>query len=193
MTKARELLDTRPNELTLDSGVVVRIKPFPAGLYQALATKAAKLHPTPEPPKRQVEVVDGFEEVDDFDDPVYVTAKAEAEKARAELLAEAVLDFCVDVDASQYQSEIARLGKYADLPADPNELRVAFLELYALRTKRDYARVMASATEQVLVDDAEVEQRLENFRGQVERAKGNGATPSGADEGVGLGVQQPGA
>ena len=193
MTKARELLDARPNELTLDSGVVVRIKPFPAGLYQALTVKAGKLHPTPEPPKKTVEVVDGTEEVDDFDDPVYLTAKAEAEKARAELLAEAVLDFCVEVDMAQYQSELTRLAKYSDLPTDPDELRVAFLTLYALRTKRDYARVMASATEQVLVDDDEVARRLDSFRGQVERAKGNGAKPSGADEGVGVEVQRKGA
>lgn len=192
MTKARELLEHRPVEIELDSGVVVRIRPFPAGLYQALTVKASRLHPLPEPPKKKIEVVDGTEEVDDFDDPAYVAAKADAERERGTLLAEAVLDFCVEVDLDKYAGELTRLEKYSDIPTNPDERRVAFLTLYAMRTKRDYSRVMAEATMQVLVDDDEVARRLDSFRGQVERATGNGSSPSGADEGVGLAVQRKG-
>lgn len=184
MSKTRGLLKHELEELTLDSGVVVHIAPFPAGLYQAIANKATRLHPMPSPPMKEVQTVTGPESVEDLDNPEYLAAKQAAETARNTLLGEAVLDMCVQVDMAEHEDELRRLAKYADLSDDSDERRLAFLQMYALRTVRDYQRVMASATAQTLVSDPEVAERLASFQRPLERPEGGNSQAPGADEGI---------
>lgn len=183
MTKARELLETGPEKITLSSGVTVRVAPFPAELWSDLNAKAWKEFPDPDPPKKVIKVVDGTEEVDDEADPSYVKAKKEARKARNNLLGDAIFDLSVEVDLDQYTGQLKRLERYTDLPEDPDDLRIAFLKKYALRTIRDWEAVTVSAVSQMMVSDPEVAERLKFFRREVERAAAADADAPGAAEG----------
>lgn len=186
MTKARELLNEKQvgETYTLSSGVTVQVVPFPAGLWEKINRKALHDFPDPEPPKKEITVVDGTEEVDDLLDPDYVSAKAEAERQRSNLLGEAIIDLCIQVDLSQYEAKIKHLEKY-DLepyPEDNEEKRVRFLIDYALRTRGDYETVMVSATTQMTISDPEVAERLKSFQREMEGTTDNGNSPSGSVE-----------
>ena len=177
MTEARELLKTGPEEIKLSSGVTVRVAPFPAGLWTALNARAFEKFPDPELPKKTIPVVDGTEEVDDLSNPEYLEAKAQAARDRNNLLGEAIIDLCIQVDLEPWEGTIGRLGKYSDeYPEDADDRRVRFLTEFALRTRADYEAVMVSATTQMMVSDPEVAQRLKFFRRQVA-----GAAPDDAD------------
>jgi hypothetical protein len=181
--KARELIKNYEDK-ELSSGVMVRIRPFPPGLFESINTQAFRLYPNPVPPKKIIKVVDGEEEIDDVNNPEYLKTMQEIERKRSNLLGEAVLDLCIEVlDFDQYENVIKRLQRYSgDFPEDKDERRLKFLTDFALRTKGDYEIVMVSATTQTMVDDPEVRERIEFFRGQVARATDNGADASGSDE-----------
>lgn len=190
MTKTREMLKSGPEELTLSSGVTVHVAPFPAGLWASLNSTGFERFPDPEPPRKTVEVVDGTEEVDDLKDPVYLAAKAEAERERNNLLGEAIIDLCVQVDMEPWAATVKRLERYTGkYPRDEDDRRVKFLTEYALRTRGDYEAVMVSATTQMMVSDPEVAARLKFFRREVEGAAGDDADAPGADEGERVDVQ----
>lgn len=180
--KARELIKNF-EERELSSGVMVRIRPFPPGLFESINSQAFRLYPDPVAPKKTIKVVDGTEEVDDLSNPDYLAAVEEVGRKRSGLLGEAVLDLCVEVDIEPYAAIIKRLEKYSgEFPDDPEERKLKFLTDYALRTKGDYESVMVSATTQTMIDDPEVAERIEFFRSQVAGAKANGTTPSSPDE-----------
>ncbi|NIU78072.1 MAG: hypothetical protein GWN71_32320, partial [Gammaproteobacteria bacterium] len=69
--KTEELLEPGPEEITLSGGAVVLVSPFPLDLWWDLQARAREDHPDPAPPKKQIKVVDGTEEVDDLENPEY--------------------------------------------------------------------------------------------------------------------------
>lgn len=183
MSKARELIEeTVESEVTLSSGVTIKILPFPAGLYRKIQKKAMQDHPEPDPPQKTIEVVDGTEEIDDIENEDYQAALAAAQTARNNLLLEAILDLCVEVDMDRWQPVVKRLAHYdVDFPEDPIEQKIEFLNMYALRTRGDYELVTVIATAQTIASDPEVAERIKTFRGQMARTASNGADASSAD------------
>jgi len=162
--------------------VQVTILPFPSQLYPRLNAKALAEHPDPEPPTKTIEVVDGTEEVPDEEDEGYQAALQEARSARQALLLEAILDFCVEVDMGEWEEQIARLERYVgELPDDPVERKIEFLNQFALRTKGDYELVATTATAQMMAGSPEVAQRLKSFRDQMAQPADNDADAPGAD------------
>lgn len=190
MSKARELIKSESGEeVCLSSGVVVRVVPFPAGLWERINEKALKQFPEPIPPKKTIKVVDGTEEVDDLSNPEYLTAKSESESARSNLLGEAVIDLCIKLSLTEWEEQIKRMEKYTEpYPPDPEDRRVRFLTDYALRSKGDYEKIMVSAITQMAIGDKDIGERLSNFRSEMARATDNGSTPSGATEVVRLDI-----
>lgn len=184
--KARELLKngTEPEEITLSSGVVVSVTAFPVGLFEDLNIKGLELYPDPVPPKKAVATLGGDEMVDDLKNPAYISKKNEAANNRNNLLAEAILDLCVQVDLTPWESVIKKLEKYSPaFSSDADERKLEFLTRYALRGKPDYEVVTVSAMAQMIADDAEVAKRLESFRDQMERATASNNETPGAPEG----------
>jgi hypothetical protein len=178
--------DGERREMTLDSGVKVRYGPFPSGLYFDIMARALDEHPDPEPPMKEIKVVDGTEEVEDPDDPDYQQKLKVARLARYNLLGEAALDLCVEVvgGLEQYEPVIERIGKkYATDPApdDPDDRKVWFLSKYGMSTRRDWdlIRKIQSFSQ---VEDEEVRRRVEFFRGDVAGAEGDGPDAPGAAE-----------
>lgn len=183
-------------EKTLSSGVTVRVLPFPAGLWDKINAQILEEYPDPIPPKKTITVLGGTEEVDDLDDPEYkekaATTKKERDTASGNIIGEATLDLCVEVDLTPYTNIIKRLEKYSGkFPADSDERRVRFLAEYALRSRGDYEVVTFSAVTQMTIGDKEVAGRISNFQDNLAGpgAHDNGA--SGAPEIVGLEVVEP--
>jgi hypothetical protein len=183
MSKARELLEeTLESELTLSSGVTVTILPFPSQLYPKLNARALREHPDPEPPMKIIEVVDGTEEVPDEEDEGYQEALREARNARQNLLLEAILDFCVEVDMDEWGDELARLERYiGTLPEDPVDRKIEFLNQFAMRTRGDYELVATTATAAMMAGSPEVAERLKSFRGEMAQPAGDDADAPGVD------------
>lgn len=191
--KARELLENGngPEEKTLSSGVVVSIAAFPVGLFEDLNVKSIELYPDPPPPKKTIKTLGGDEEIDNLDDPDYLAEVRKVKNQRGALISEAVLDICVQLDLTPWESTIRRLEKYAPkFSDDPEERRLEFLTRYALRGKSDYTLVVTSAMAQMIADDAEVAKRLESFRDQVEGAAASDNETPSAPEGERVEVQQ---
>jgi len=183
VSKARELLEeTLERDVTLSSGVQIKILPFPSQLYPKLNARALSEHPDPDPPTKTVEVVDGTEEVPDTENEDYQQALREAQSARQAILLEAILDFCVEVDMDKWEDEVARLERYiGQLPEDPVERKIEFLNQFALRTKGDYELVATTATAAMMTGNPEVAERLKSFRGQMAQPAGDDADAPGPD------------
>jgi NADH:ubiquinone oxidoreductase subunit E len=183
MSKARKLIEEElSSELTLSSGVAVTILPFPSQLYPKLNARALAEHPDPEPPMKTVEVVDGTEEVPDEENEEYQEALREARNARQSLLLEAILDFCVEVDMDQWGDELARLERYVgEMPEDPVDRKIEFLNQFAMRTRGDYELVATTATAQMMAGSPEVAERLKSFRGEMAQPAGDDADAPGVD------------
>lgn len=178
-------LDENAEDLiTLSSGVTVAVLPFPTDLWPRLNARTFQEFPEPVPPKKKIKVVDGFEEIDDTDDPEYQAAAQRTAMSRINMLGEAVMDLCVRVDLEAYKRETALLAKYRDepLPEDPDTLKMVFLADYALRTPEDTTAVVSSATSRMFTSDPEVAERLRFFRRKVARPAGGQPTPPGPDE-----------
>ena len=175
-------------KITLSSGVEVTVLPIPPGLIQQIQ----RGHPDEKPPKKTITVLGGTEEVDNLDDQEYRAAQLAIERERNGKLGEAVVEFCLELDMSKYDSTIKRLEKIVSpFPVDPDERRIRFLYEYALRTIGDYSITQAIAIEQISFTDEEVKERISSFQSNLARTAANGATPSGADEGERVEVEQP--
>jgi hypothetical protein len=162
-------------ELTLDSGVTVTVRPFPAGLFEKVQARALEDFPDPEPPMKEIPVVDG-------DDPEYREQKELAERKRMERLGEACLDLCVSADLEKWEPTIRRLERYAGpFPEDPDERQLEFLTSYALSTADDWQNVLISSINQTVIGSPEVAERLKLFRRKVEGPAAVDADASGAD------------
>jgi hypothetical protein len=172
-------------KMTLSSGVTVLYGPFPHGLYWDIMARALDDYPDPEPPKKEIEVLGGTEEVDDEDDPDYKLELGTARAKRAHLMGEAALEFCVEVvEPEDWERLCDRVAaKYAkeQPPEDPDEKRAWFLAKYAIRTKEDWDLVR-NIQKFSQIEEKEVEQRAEFFRGEVEGAEDPGADAPGAAE-----------
>lgn len=186
MSKAKDRLNPGPEEIQTSSGVTVVVSPFPADLWNDVQAKALRDNPDPEPPVVIIETAgkegDNTEQVEDFDDPEYQLALAEAQNERNSFIGEAILDLCVDVDMGANEDKIRRLTKYTELPEDQDDKRITFLMKYVLRNRADYERVMVSATTQMAVSDPEVVERLNFFRSEMARkTAGEAETSSNQD------------
>lgn len=168
MSENAELYEGFERVDDLPSGVELIVRPFPAGLWPHLQARSLEKYPDPPMPKKTIKVVDGTEEVDNPKDEDYIRACNIAGNRRYVMWADAALDICVEVDLERYAGEIKKLGKYADLPEDPDELRLAFLKLYALRSAVDRERVVMSAINQTVIGAPEVARRLGFFRREME-------------------------
>lgn len=191
MRKSKKLLNDGPEEIVLDSGVKVRVSPFPAGLYEKVQAKSFVDFPDPIPPKKIIKVVDGEEEVDDLHNAEYLAEKDEVERKRNTRLGEAVYDICVEViDMEKWEGKIKRLEKHqGPFPEDPDDRQLEFLTSFAMSTAGDYEKVTTSAISQTMIKDPEVAERLDQFQNQVERASSAGAQPSGPNDTQRLGIQ----
>lgn len=170
-------------EITFSSGAKVHIKPFPTGLYWDLMDKLHTDFSDPPPPKKTIEVVDGTEEVDDFDNEKWKQDCQEAEGKRTEKFALAVMDLCVEltIDDKSLDEEIERFLKYtnAEVPQNQFEKKVFYLEKYAIRSRSDYEEMLLTATEETVIEDPEVSERIKSFQRQVEGSKSsNNDAPS---------------
>lgn len=189
--KFKKYLNNGPEEILLDSGVTIYVRPFPPGLYEKIQARALIDHPDPVPPKKEIEVVDGTEIIDNPDDETYQAEVTAIERKRNEILGEAVYDLCVDIqDAEKWEPMVKRLEKYqGPFPEDPDERKLEFLTSFALATAGDYERVMASAIGQTLIRDPEVSNRLQSFRGEMEGTADSDPNASGPDGNERLAVQ----
>ena len=172
-------------ELEFSSGVKVIYGPFPQGLYWDIMSNALDEYPDPEVPKREIEVLIGTEEVDDLENPEYVAALNHARLARFGVLTKAVLDMCVEVEGwpEQWESAVEKAAQYSadPPPEDPDKFKVWFLEKWAIRTREDW-KIVGKVQRFSQIDDEEVRQRAEFFRGDVEGAESPGVDAPGPAE-----------
>lgn len=180
MTRARELLGQSGEDLTLSSGVTVHVVPFPADLNKSISAYAFKQFPDPTPPKKQVAVVDGTEEVDDLDNAEYLAEKARAEAGRSKIISEAFIDLSVNVDLAKYEADIKRIERYTGAyPEDPTERKLKFLTEFAIRTVTDYQAISFSVMQQTGISEEDVAERLDLFRSEVARPEDKQTAPPG--------------
>jgi len=173
-------------EQELSSGVTVLYGPFPHGLYFDVMGRALEEHPDPEPPTREIEVVDGTEEVEDLDDPAYRAALEKARLARWNLLGEAALEMCVEVKGGlgPWEPVIQRIAdKFSSdpLPEDPIGRKAWFLAKFAMRTRDDW-KLIGKIQRFSQIDDEEVRRKAEQFPGDVAGPEGDGADAPGPAE-----------
>lgn len=186
-TSPKELSEGYKEEI-LSSGVKVKILPFPARLWEKIHERVLREIPEVKPPKKTINVLGGTEEVDNLTDKEYLATKKDTDQSRqrlqGELLGEATLDLCVEVDITPHLAEIKRVAKYGgdDLPTDENELKIYFLNTLALRNLADYQKVISTAIQLMAVGDTEVAERIESFRDNMARATHNGVSSPGANE-----------
>lgn len=192
-SKARELVEKEKQSgesRVMSSGVEIIVRPFPGGLWEKINARARRDFPDPVPPKKTIEVLGGTEEVDDYSDADYLEKKRLSELGRNNFLGEAILDLCVDLDMSKWQSRIKRIEMRSELyPEDEDDRRVRFLSEYAIRSAGDWQFVFASAVEQTQTTDPEVLERIDSFQRQVERNQTNGASSSSVEEVERLDIQ----
>lgn len=175
-------------EEVLSSGVKVKILPFPARLWEKIHERALREFPEVKPPKKTINVLGGTEEIDDFKNPEYLVTKSETDKQRnglqSKLIGEATLDLCIEVDIQPYEAELKRIAKYSDevLPIGETELKIYFLESFALRSRGDYERVVSMAAGLMAVGDKEVAERINSFRDNLAQSTPNGTHAPGLDE-----------
>lgn len=169
-------------EWTFSSGVTVLYGPFPQNAYWDIMARALELHPDPEPPQKEIEVLGGTEMMDDEDDPAYQAALQAARVGRYDHLAGAVLDLCVELkDPAGMEAGIARAERWTKDPApdDPDDRKRWFLSKFAIRTPEDWGIVRA-VQRFSQVEDEEVAAQAEFFPGDVEGDEGAGADAPGA-------------
>jgi len=177
-------------EYTASSGITVQVRPLPGGAYRKLQMRALEEHPDAVPPKKEIATAfNETETVDDLDDPAYQAAQAAAERARENIVGEAILEWCVDLDLEPYRGQVARLEKQlGPYPEDEHERRLRFLEDWVLRTDEDYREVTFLAISQALIDDKEVAERLRFFRRPLARDTDSKPDAPGPDGEVGVDV-----
>lgn len=181
---------------TLSSGVVVRILPFSAKLFDNIQQRGLRKYPDPTPPKKIIKVVNGTEEIDDYSNAEYLAEKDRIEKERnnftGTLIGEATLDMCCQVDLKAWQKQIERLKNYDDkVPEDSEDLRIWFLQNYAIRGRADYERVSTTALTLMAVGDGEVLKRIESFRSEMEGPTPNGTKASSSTEDIRMDLESP--
>jgi hypothetical protein len=175
-------------EEVLSSGVKVKILPFPARLWEKIHERVLREFPEVKPPKKTINVLGGTEEIDDLKAPDYLVTKIEVDRQRnaqqSKLVGEATLDLCVEVDPTPYLPELKRAAVYGGeiIPSDETELKIYFLETFALRSRGDYERVISMAAALMAVGDAEVAERINSFRDNLAQPTPNGTDAPGADE-----------
>jgi len=186
-TSPKELNEGYVEEV-LSSGVKVKILPFPARLWEKIHERVLREFTEVKPPKKTINVLGGTEEVDDLKDLEYLATKNETDKQRnaqqSKLIGEATLDLCVEVDVRPYEAELKRIAVYSGdtLPTEATELKIYFLESFALRSRGDYERVVSMAAGLMAVGDAEVAERINSFRDNLAQSTPNGTHAPGADE-----------
>lgn len=166
---------------TFSSGYTVRYGPFPYSIYWDVMARALQEHPDPDPPMRVIDTVTGPEEIEDLENPEYLAAKQTAEIERGRVLSQAALELCVELEDDP-EPIIARLSaKYLKTlpPDDPMERKVWFLTKFAIRTKKDWG-IVRQIQRYSQIEDEEVRDRVEFFRGDVEGAEDPGADAPGA-------------
>jgi hypothetical protein len=162
------------------AGVELRYGPFPGALYWDIMSRALREFPDPVPPKKIIEVLDGTEEIDNLDDPEYMNALAAARMGRHGILGEAALEMCVEI-MTDWEPIVERLTDrwvVEPPPADVRERKLWFLSKYALRTSKDWSIIRKIRTFSQ-IEDEEVQQRIEFFRGDVEGSESPGPDASG--------------
>lgn len=195
--KSRGLTATRDFEdIKMSSGVMIRVLPFPLGIYEKIQANVISNYSDPIPPKKTIQVVDGEEEVDDLTDPVYLAEKERVDREKkqytAEHIMEHLLDFCLEIlpGLDHYESTIARLEKlHGQFPVDPYDRRREFIKTFAVAKKSEYERLAFASLSLSLIDDPEVAERLRVFRGDLARSADIEPDASGPDEDERLEVQ----
>lgn len=177
--KSRDPKNKVGEDITLSSGVVVNVTALAPGLIQQIQ----KDNPDAVPPKKTINVLGGTELVDDLNDPDYKEKQKAIETVRNGKLGEAVIEFCLSLNMSQYDGLIKRLEKVVSpYPTDLDERQTRFLYEYALKKADDYSLVITSALEQISISDKEVQERIATFQSGIQGHQANGATSPGPDE-----------
>ncbi len=183
--KSRELKGEW-EDFKMSSGVELRVRPFPIGIFEKINADMLGEFPDIEPPKKTIQVVDGTEEVDDVNNPEYIEKSKEIDSKRqhynSERILSYMLDFCIDVlpDIDHWESTIKRLEKHqGEFPTDLYDRRQEFLTSFAIVSKSDYEKLTFSTMAQSLIDDPEVAERLRSFQSNLEGStNSNSDTPS---------------
>lgn len=140
--------------ILLDSGETAKVSPLSFYAQQDILARLNEQYPLPDPeayklPNPEEDPIPGMEFLPANENPAYVEAGIAANKQRLKGFREALIDLCVEFEASRedmisrHARAIARLRKYADIPQD---------EWYATL----YYAVLTSAIEiQMLVNAAQ--------------------------------------
>lgn len=170
---------------TTSAGIDLLYGPFPGALYWDIMARALELFPDPDPPMKTIEVVDGTEQVEDLDDQEYKTKLAQAQLERHGFMGEAMLEMCIKIvtpDWEKIAERIADKWLKDPLPDNTEDRKVWFLGKYALRTPKDW-EIYSKIRRFSQIEDDEVRQRTEFFRGDVAGDEGTGPNaPRPAEE-----------
>ncbi len=176
-------------DITMSSGVELRIRPFPIGIFEKINEDMLEEYPDIKPPKKTIPVLDGTEEVDDETNPEYLEKVKENEQGRTRFSGDRtlayMLDFCIEVlpNLDHWESTIKRLEKHqGPFPDDSYDKRKEFLTSYAIGSKSDYEKLTFSTMAQSLIDDPEVAKRLKSFRSDMARSTNSNSDAPGSIE-----------
>lgn len=177
----------------MSSGVELRVRPFPIGIFEKINADMLEENPDIEIPKKTIKVAgkegDTTEEIDDINNPEYleklkVTSK-KRERYSSERILAYMLDFCIDVlpDLDHWESKIERLEKHqGPFPDDLYDRRQEFLTSFAIVSKSDYEKLTFSTMAQSFIDDPEVAERMRNFQSNLEQSNNSSPDASGSIE-----------
>lgn len=157
-------------KVLLSSGIEVFVKSMPSGLWFKTNRAALTQYPDPEIPTKTIKVVDGEETIENPQDEKYLEEVGEVETSRAEILANIILDICVSFTLTSEHEDIIKIIESTlneKFPKNKKERTKEFLLTYALADQGDYTLVYTLAQEQMIVSDAEVQDRINSFRGQM--------------------------
>lgn len=181
-------------EITLSSGIRVRVTAFPVYLHRKIERKIEDEFEIPDPPLKTVKTVDGEETVEDPNNPDYLAEveqiKRQRNNRKAELLGEAVCDLSVEVvtDEDEVEQIIRRVEKYTQpFPQDPNDRRVEFLTSFAIKTTDDYQALITTSINLMVrtqvTTKEEVDKEIESFPGDLEGIETPETNSPGVTEG----------
>lgn len=161
-----------PREVTLSSGIVLKVKPMPPLLLNAVANSM----PEPEVPLVHIADDDRWEE--NKNDPGYVKALAEMTAKRELATINLILAVCTEVGSLPHDrvgpesDDWLFIPEMAGIEVDASNARaryIAWLRFYALETQQDLMQANSLPILLAGISEGEVAEVMNSFRRREER------------------------
>lgn len=161
-----------PREVTLSNGIVLKVKPMPPLLLNAVANSM------PEPEVPQVHIADDDRWEDNPNDPAYQKALADTAAKRELATINLILAVCTEVGSlpdnrvGPESDDWLFIPEMAGIEVDASNPRaryIAWLRFYALETQQDLMQTNSLPILLAGISEGEVAEVINSFRSREER------------------------